>query len=225
MLSRISAPSSRRSISAALLGNALIGNEIIVVVVGRAHRQPLDDPRRKLAAPAAILLLGVTLDELLVDVRADQHDGQFLQIVRLRYAGALDLLPNVALCLLGCAHASQAVEGVRVEWEIIQLALVVGNRAVDEGLHAAEALHIGPYRFVGGVEDVRAVLMHLNAVLLARIDVAADMAALSNQTVLSTTRACCANVAPYKPPPTIKKLYIFLLLYGRNVLICYANDI
>ena len=76
----------------------LIQGVEVVVVVGKADGQALDDESGQLGAGAAPLLAGVALDELFVDVGADQADGLLLEVLRLRDAGLgtllLDLRPS-----------------------------------------------------------------------------------------------------------------------------------
>ena len=57
--------------------DALIQGIEIVVVKGQAHGQALDDEGGQIFAVAAPLLLGVALDELLIDVTAHERDCLF----------------------------------------------------------------------------------------------------------------------------------------------------
>ena len=64
-------------------GNALVEVVEIVVVVDQPHRQSLDDEGGQLGALAPPLLLGVALDEALVDVATDEREGLLLEVARL----------------------------------------------------------------------------------------------------------------------------------------------
>ena len=57
--------------------DSLIQGIEIVVVKGQAHGQTLDDEGGQIFAVAAPLLLGVALDELLIDVTAHERDCLF----------------------------------------------------------------------------------------------------------------------------------------------------
>ena len=57
--------------------DSLIQGIEIVVVKGQAHGQALDDEGGQIFAVAAPLLLGVALDELLIDVTAHERDCLF----------------------------------------------------------------------------------------------------------------------------------------------------
>lgn len=78
--------------------DALIAVVEVVVVERIADGQALDDEGRQLRAAAAPLLLRVALDELRVDVRANERDGLFLEVLRFALDG-LALLRNDILSL------------------------------------------------------------------------------------------------------------------------------
>ena len=121
--------------------NALVERVKIIVVEGEAHRQALDDEGRELRARTAPLLLGVALNQLLVDVDADQGNRLLLEVLRfkrrIRREPTLHLLPRDVIPLLLVDlrrrflrrhHTPHAVEGVHVERQRIQLAVVVRHR-------------------------------------------------------------------------------------------------
>ena len=58
------------------------------------------------------------------------------------------------------------------------MAVEVGDGAVDIVVELRELVHVFPYALVGGVEDVRTVLVHVDAVDLLGVDVARDVLAL-----------------------------------------------
>ena len=158
-------------------GDALVEGVEVVVVEGQAHRQALDDEGGQLRAVPAPLLFRVALDQLFKDVAADQADGLLLQVLRL--AGDLGaLLVDLRPRLLRRHHAPHLVEGVHVEGQRVQLALVVGHRRVGEAVEVGEAGHVVPHLFVVGVEDVRAVLVHVDALHVLGVHVAGDVGPL-----------------------------------------------
>ena len=153
----------------------------VVVVVGQAHRQALDDARGKLGAAAAPLLLGVALDELLEDVAADQRQRLLLEVLGLALADQVGGLGLLALDdlhgLCGRADAPHLRERVHVERQVVQLVLVDGHGAVHVVVELGEAVDVVPNRAQGGVEDVRAVAVHVDALHVLGVDVAGDMVA------------------------------------------------
>ena len=168
--------------------NALVESVKIIVVEGEAHRQALDDEGRELRARTAPLLLGITLDELLVNVNADQRNRLLLEVLglkrRIRREPALRLLPRDVIPLLlvdlrrGLLrrhHTPHTIKGVHVERQRIQLAVVVRHRRVREAVEGRELLHVVPDLRVVRVEDVCAILMHMDALHVLRIDITGDV--------------------------------------------------
>ena len=162
-------------------GDALPAVVKVVVVVGQAHGKALDDARRKLRAAAAPLLLGVALDQLLEHVAADERQRLLFEVLRLALADevcGLGLLALDDLDGLGRgADAPHLRERVHVERQVVQLVLVDGHGAVHVVVELREAVDVVPHGSQGGVEDVRAVAVHVNALHVLGVDVAGDMVA------------------------------------------------
>src|SRR5699024_7532087 len=76
--------------------------------------------------------------------------------------------------------APHLVEGVHVEGQVVQLALIVGHRGVGVAVEGGETVDIVPHGLVVGVEDMRAVAVDGDALDILGIDIAGDMAALVN---------------------------------------------
>ena len=166
-------------------GNALVEVVEIVVVVDQPHRQSLDDEGGQLGALAPPLLLGVALDEALVDVAADERESLLLEVARL--GGSLGahlgqglgaLLLDLGCGLLGCYHAPHLVERVHVERQVVEPSLVVGHGRVGVSVEGHDAVDKVPHALVGGVEDVGAILVDVDALHILAIDVAAEVRAL-----------------------------------------------
>ena len=155
--------------------NTLIERIEVVVIEGQAHGQALDDEAGQLIAGAAPLLLGIALDELLIDVRAHQRNGLLLEISGLGDARSGPLLCDFRSGLFRHHHAPHPIEGVHVEGQAVQLALVIGNRRVGEAVERRKAAHIIPHLFVVGVEDMRAVAVDVDALHLFGVDIAGDV--------------------------------------------------
>ena len=61
----------------------MIGVVEVVVVALEAEWQATDNPRRKLLATTAPLLLGIALDKLLVDIATNERECLLLEVARL----------------------------------------------------------------------------------------------------------------------------------------------
>ena len=164
-------------------GDALVAVVEVVVVVGEAAGEALDDARGQVAAVAAPLLLGVALHERLEDVAA--HEGQCLLLEVLRLADVLGghLLGDFCLGIGRRDDARPHLgEGVHVEGHVVHVAVEVGDRRVDVVVELGKAVDVVPDVFHGGVEDVGAVTVDLDALDVLGIDVAGDViAAVDNQ--------------------------------------------
>ena len=159
----------------AACGDALIAVVEVVVVVGEAQRQALDEGGGQFVRAPAPLLFGVALDERLVDIPPHQREGALLCILGL-FAGDA-LRGHLALCLLGSNDAPERMEGIHIEGQMIEPAAIVGERAVDVGHKLPIGVDVLPHLSVRGMKDVRAVAVHRDAAVVLRIAVAADVGA------------------------------------------------
>lgn len=159
-------------------GDALVAVVEVVVVVGEAAGEALDDARGQILAVAAPLLLGVALHERLEDVAA--HEGQRLLLEVCRLA---DVLGGHLLGDLGAGVCRRddvwphLGEGVHVEGHVVHVAVEVGDRRVDVVVELGEAVDVVPDVLHRGVEDVRAVAVDLDALDVLGVDVAGDVVA------------------------------------------------
>ena len=87
------------------------------------------------------------------------------------------LLVNLGLRLLGGGDAPHLVEGVHVEGQVVELALVVGHGGVGVAVKLNDGVHEIPHSLVGGVEDMGTILVDVNAFDVLAIDIAAEMGA------------------------------------------------
>ena len=159
-------------------GDALIAVVEVVVVVGEAAGEALDDARGQVAAVAAPLLLGVALHERLEDVAADERQRLLLEVLRLSDVLGGHLLGD--LCAGVCRRDDARPhlgEGVHVEGHVVHVAMEVGYRRVDVVVELGEAVDVVPDVPHGGVEDVRAVAVDLDALDVLGVDVAGDVVA------------------------------------------------
>jgi hypothetical protein len=67
------------------------------------------------------------------------------------------------------------MEGVHVERHVVDLAVVIGQRRVDERVHRHVLLDEGPDIVVGGMENVRPIVVKDDVILDMGCDVPAGM--------------------------------------------------
>lgn len=159
-------------------GDALIAVVEVVVVVGKAAGKALDDARGQVLAVAAPLLLGVALHERLEDVAADERQRLLLQVLRLADVLGGHLLGDLGLGVRRRDDARPHLgEGVHVEGHVVHVAVEVGDRRVDVVVELGEAVDVVPDVLHGGVEDVRAVAVDLDALDVLGVDVAGNVVA------------------------------------------------
>ena len=156
-------------------GNALKPGVEVVIVKGKTHRQTLDDKGRQLPAGAPPLLFGVALHQLFINIRADEGNGLFLQILRLRNPGGLPLTGNLRFRLLWSRHAPHFIEGIHVEGQGVQLPVVIRHRGIGVAVKFREPVDVLPRGLVVGVENMGAVGMYLDSLDLLGIHIAADV--------------------------------------------------
>ena len=118
------------------------------------------------------------LDQLLIDIGAHQIDGLFLQVFGLRREVGGALLLNFGLRLGGGDHTPHLIEGIHVEGQVVQLALIVGHRGVGVAVEGGKPVHIVPHSLVVGVENMGAIAVDVDALHIFGIDVAGNVAAL-----------------------------------------------
>ena len=159
-------------------GDALVAVVEVVVVVGKAAGESFDNARGQVAAVAAPLLLGVALHERFEDVAS--HEGQRLLLKVGRLADVLGghLLGDLCLCVRRRDDARPHLgEGVHVEGHVVHVTVEVGDRRVDVVVELGEAVDVVPDVLHGGVEDMRAVAVDLDALDVLGVDVAGDVVA------------------------------------------------
>lgn len=159
-------------------GDALVAVVEVVVVVGEAAGEALDDACGQILAVAAPLLLGVALHERLEDVAA--HEGKRLLLEVRGIADVLGghLLGDLGLCVGRRDDARPHLgEGVHVEGHVVHVAVEVGDRRVNVVVELGEAVDVVPDVLHGGVEDVRAVAVDLDALDVLGVDIAGDVIA------------------------------------------------
>ena len=159
---------------------ALVGVVEVAVVEGVAHRQPGDVGGGQFLRVGLPLLGGIALDERLVERAADQRDGLLLEVLRV---GGFDLggllLDQLARRIGGEVLAEELRHQAQAHRELVGLPVVHREHPVLVAGEVGELPHVVPHPLVGGVEQVGAVLVHLDAGLRLRlgVGVAADVRA------------------------------------------------
>ena len=100
----------------------------VIIIKSQPHWESLDNESRKLAAGTPPLLFRITFDELFIDVRPDQRNRLFFQILRLCDASCPSLFLDLGRRLLRRHDAPHFIEGVHIERQGIELAMIVGYR-------------------------------------------------------------------------------------------------
>lgn len=164
-------------------GDALVAVVEVVVVVGEAAGEALDDACGQVLAITAPLLLGVALHECLEDVAADERQRLLLEVLRLSDVLGGHLLGNLGLGVCWRDDARPHLgEGVHVEGHIVHVAVEVGYRRVDVVVELGEAVDVVPNILHGSVEDMRAVAVDLDALDVLGVDIAGNViAAIDDQ--------------------------------------------
>ena len=85
------------------------------------------------------------------------------------------MLFNFGLGLLRCGDAPHLVEGVHIERQIIELAMIVGDGAVGVSVKGHDGVYEVPDGPVVGMEDVGSILMDVDAFDILAIDIAAQV--------------------------------------------------
>lgn len=159
-------------------GDALVAVVEVVVVVGKAAGEALDDARGQVATVAAPLLLGVALHERLEDVAADERQRLLLEVLRLADVLGSHLLGDLGLGVCRRDDARPHLgEGVHVEGHVVDVAVEVGDRRVNVVVELGEAVDVVPDVLHRGVEDMCAVAVDLDALDVLGVDVAGDVVA------------------------------------------------
>ena len=127
---------------------------------------------------------------MFVDVLSHEQHCLFLQIVRFVGKSFLFVFPcqlllefrslflNLLCRLLRCRHAPHLIERVHVERQVIQLSLVVCHGGIGIAIEWHDGVHEIPHLFVGGMEYVGTVFMHVYSLDTFAIYVSSQMASL-----------------------------------------------
>ena len=157
------------------------------------------------------LLGGVALDERLVERPADQRDGLLLEVLRVGGVDLGGLLRDQRARLVGReVLAEELRHQAQSHRELVGLPVVHREHPVLVVGEVGELPHVVPHPLVGGVEQVGAVLVDLDAGL--RLGLGVGVAADVGPPVDARARACpswvatrSAIVRPKNPEPTTRR--------------------
>lgn len=156
-------------------GHPLVFIIKIVVVEDETDRQALDDEGGKLHAWPSPLLFRIALDQTLVDIPSDKRQGLLLQVPGLATVqqthNLVSLLLDPRLGLRRGPHAPHLIERVHVKRQVIKLPPVTRHGGIGIAVKLHDRVHEIPYRLVRGMEDMRPVLMDVDAFLALTIQV------------------------------------------------------
>ena len=165
-------------------GNPLIGVIEIIVVIDIPHRYAFDDKGRKLLAIPAPLLFRIPFYQFFVQFPSHQTDGLFLQVLWLT-CNLRPLLLDDGLGLIRCGYAPHAAEGIHIKGHVVHLALIISHRAVGVAVELRQGIYEFPHLPVARMEDMGAVLVHMNALHVLAVHVSAYVVPLlHHQTAL-----------------------------------------
>lgn len=155
----------------------------VAVVIGVADGETLDDVGGELFGGSLPLLGGVVLDEGVKEGLADEGDSLLGEVLRFG-GGGLGLFGDKGAGFGGSVGGvEELVDGAEVNGERENFAMVGGIDFVDVVCEGGELVGVGPDGFVGGMEEMGAVLVAFDTGLGVEsgVAVAADVRAAVNQ--------------------------------------------
>ena len=160
--------------------NSLISVIEVIVIEDHAHRQTLDNESWKILAVTSPLFLRVLLYELVENILTHKTKCLFLQVlwfttIKSSYSFCF-LLVNLYLSLGWCMYLRpHTIESIHIKRQIVELTFVVCHRTVCVAVKLYNRVHEIPYLFVVGMENVRTIFMHVNALNVLAIHITTKM--------------------------------------------------
>ena len=105
----------------------MVGIVKVVVVVSQADWQAANDESRQISRLLAPLLFGVALNQLLVNVTANQRYGLFFQVSRLLARHFLPLLVNFSLSFGRRLDSPHLGKGVHIKGEVVNFTVEISD--------------------------------------------------------------------------------------------------
>ena len=153
----------------------LIERVEVIIVKGVSDRQPADNESRKLIAGTPPLLLRVAPDQFLIDICSDEADRLLLQIFRVRDPRLPALPADFFLRFLRRHDAPHFIEGIHIEGQRIQFAVVIRYGGIGEAVEIRKLSYIIPDAGIAGMKDMGAIPMHMYPFDFFCIDIACHL--------------------------------------------------
>ena len=136
------------------------------------------------------MLLRIALHELLIDICPHQTESLFLQILRFPDPKLGNLGGDDRLRLIRSPDPPHFGERVHVKGQIIELVLISCNRAVDKMIERDELLCVLPHFLIRCVENMRAIAVNEDPLLLRAIDIAGYVVSFVDDQTLFSVLYC-----------------------------------
>ena len=91
-----------------------------------------------------------------------------------------NLFSDHILCLLRRTDIPHLAEGIHVERQVVELVLIYSDRRVNVIIKFRKLVHIFPDFFIGCMENMRAVFMHIDSFNFLTVNISADMVPFVN---------------------------------------------
>ena len=201
----------------AIYGNALIECIEIVIIISESHGKSSDNGCGKFFTVPSPLLLGISLDELLVNFFSDKGNRLLFQILRLDDSRFPSFFLNLFGSFFRCNYPPHRIKSVHVKRKRIDFPLVISYRRIRKAVKFRKLIHILPYFCIVGMENVRTVMMHHNPVFLIRIHISANVFPLIDDQNLPSSFLCLMRKYRSEKPRTNHKIiqvFHAILLYS-----------
>ena len=170
--------------------DSLISVVEIIVVKGKPYGKPLDDERGKFGTLSSPLLLRVAFYQLFIDIFSDKRYSLLFEIFGILLKAVLLLLVDDLLCFFRSLYSPHLTERVHIERKVVKLISVFCNGSIDEVVELGKPVYIVPDLFIGGMEDMCSVLVHVYAVFFGGVDISRYVFPfVDNETFLSFGRS------------------------------------
>lgn len=166
-------------------GYSLISIIEIIIIVSKAHGKSANYKWRQISAFTAPLLFSVPFYKLFINIYSDQRNCLFFKVAWLKYsitchsfACKFSLRFNFSYRFSRSDYTPHLIERVHVERQIIKLAFEISQRAIRIPIELDKRIDEVPYRFIVGVEYMRAVFMDIYIMNILTVNIPAKMRTL-----------------------------------------------
>ena len=152
----------------------------VVVVIGHADWQATNNEGWQFSGCLAPLLLGIALNQFLVDIAPYKGQGLLFQVARHLACYFSPLFFNFGGRFFWRHHTPELVEGVHIEGQVVDFPMIISDWGIDILVEFRKLVDVIPNGLVVSMENVGAKFMDLNARDFFRIDIARHVVALLN---------------------------------------------